>query len=867
MVRPAGADAPPGPPVPGASGLVNVREKGATCDLSADDGAAFLAALTEGRGVLIPHGCRLLVGTPGAGRTKFALPSGTRVVCADHSAGFFLARRVCTTGDYVGAACTSTADCAGGTCGYDGGLSSEFAPGPPTNVYTLFGAAAVCGGGINIGRRCTQDADCPSAAPNVPPFPCAGQPRTIEIRGCTIWANQADDYQHCGGGAKADRPCAQVCDPNDPRVAAALRGKACPAGDAGCGGIAGSCLNTAQCGDGGGTCDGRPGSPAGAGRVNFIDFGTAIFARVVDVTFSGATSSEFLVRIGKNSRIVDVEQTDDLVHTQVPYPFGLPTGPGLAIDRGYWVVDGGNTIRGNRVTATGIGVLLGGSNHVTGNDFSLSEQVERTCAGGRKQYATCAVDSDCPGSTCTGPYNYPTAVYLAGDQNKIVDNQFNRVWNGIRGDGQAGLLSGLPRHGGNVVIVANRFVLGRGPKIIVTGAGYTVASNYVAWGSGGQTLCGGTCANRWTPCAADDECTGCAAGADRCARPPAILIGSDAPIGGGAAHPGVTGNLIHTEQPDTALLAFAAPGFRCIGGANAGRPCTVATEGSDCPDSACHASAQKTCIAGPRKGLLCRTDGPADCPGAPCPGCCLSPGGPRGVTDVHVAGNELLGSAATTAAVDFSRPLVSGATGVDGVTIHGNRVAVVGGIGFRFAPSARTPPALSDLAIYGNDVTSVATKLVHWDGRYGVQEGQIGLDPTADDPKVVRFAVKGSIAQYSAVQVDLADGHVVVADAAANRPIGCVLDAPAAGALGRVAVGGTATCACDASLGPVVSGARLAIGRTAGVVSGATGSGAMALGFALGPCTDGRVRALIQPHAILSASEFPGVAKLGASPR
>lgn len=309
-----GASASPGPE--GAARALNVADH-LDCT-RAGDATPRLRALLEaggpaaGRTLLVPSGCRLLLGSPGAGRAVANVASGTTIRCEDASAGFLLARRSCDEASATpGAACTSDDQCKGGACAADDPNGSSFAP-DEASTYTVFGAAAGTSGQA--------------------------------IEKCGFWVNGGSGdglamggsgkrWGWCDGAGTSVRGagCFDAC--ND--AAGPKAGFACVT-DADCGGVAGSCVARAgDCRARGGACTVAPyatsGGASGAGKVNVIAWGSAARAHVDGVTVYDHRRGDASIAVGADGRILDSSTIgNDLPTAQ----FGGIVGPTLAAASG-----------------------------------------------------------------------------------------------------------------------------------------------------------------------------------------------------------------------------------------------------------------------------------------------------------------------------------------------------------------------------------------------------------------------------------------------------------------------------------------------------------------------------------------------------
>jgi hypothetical protein len=529
------------------SGLYVRVDHFARCDGRADATAGVQRALAAaaGKTLLVPSGCKLLLATPGAGNAAVTIPNRTRIFCADHSAGFSLARRRCSSGRYARAACTTDADCnfcsdggcAGATCGYDAG-SSEFAPAAGA-TYTVLRSVA----NETLLNSVTD----------------------IAIDGCSIFVNGADEYGRCVGGTNDGRPCLHVCNGE--------RGQTCD-DDADCSAFGhGTCQNLADCKAAAspGECVGEPGKPSGAGHITPIDFGSVNlpkgFVGVRDVWIYDHRQGDDAIIVGSaNAEVIAVDNRKEIF---APYPNGLGVAPtigptyaalsgvrasgALRLGRsnirarlfGVQAAGASSDVSGNTISATdaesGIGVSIRGAN---GNVLN------NTVDAGLRGIDASGSGTTVSGNVVTGTGPSTVGLYVGGAQVKMLANQVG-AYTCVKGD---------PLTAINVTVAANRCFSGSGPKIVIQGAGWQVEGNYLAWGT--------------------------SAG-------PIISIGSTDTVAAGAGHPMILGNLIHTDQPTVTMIGLADVGKRCNGGSRRGEVCTSSTT-TQCPGATCGTCCNRT---------------------------------------------------------------------------------------------------------------------------------------------------------------------------------------------------------------------------------------------------------------------------------
>ena len=721
----------------------------AACGLAAGDQHARVQQALEraaGGTLVVPAGCRLVIGPPPPGAAALTVPTGTRVRCESHTAGFFLARRACAGGRYEGAACRSDTDClGGGTCRADA-PSGAFAGASAGRPATLLAAAAGSG--------------------------------DVRLSGCSIWVNGQDDYGRCAGGTREGRPCRHRC-ARKPEIACDEDAD-CPAG-------AGSCENLSDCRTAvpsHGTCSGEPGLPVGAGDVNPVDLSAATDAVVEDVWIYDHRRGAHSFAIGAGAHAV-LRESDNTKSAHVhPGAFGwaplirpsfhveaaAAMGAGATAARnvlrglGYGIrATGGNaTIERNEVSATAAtsyGIHAAGGNlAITGNRASAAT------------YVVYAADhsNTIERNLLSGTGERTVGIWLAGSQQSVTGNQVG-AYTCIQGNP---VDTPAAPAAANVSFVANRCIGGAGPKVVIQGPGWLVANNYLAWGTTGPA--------------------------------PVVAIGGAGARAAAAGHAMIVGNMLHTDQPGGALVGFADPGRRCDGGPRAGEPCA----GGE----------------------------PAECPAARCRS--------QDYGSILVANNAFLKG---SVGIDLA-PLTSGST-VDGLDVSGNQFTALLQTGIRFPATAAH---VRGVHVSGNHFAGVAAPLTGWSWTMGQLDGNGPLTAADDSVEVVRLknGAGGRATAGDAVEVhDGADGAFRVATAGSTRFLGIVLDAPAAGAVGTIAIRGVTTC--NVTDGTIRRGDRLAMSATPGKLAAADrGDPAVALALAEHPAGGGgAVRCLVAPVA------------------
>jgi len=373
----------------------------------------------------------------------------------------------------------------------------------PSAGFTL--ATRACRGGRYPDAACGSDADCPGAlpggcAPSVPQgafaaereriytiFKAAPGASGLAITGCSFEMSGIDRYGRCVGGGSDGKPCYQVC-----AEGTTYAGFRCGAdGDCGEGSPAGACRGREDCTgtDPAGACTGEPGSPVGPGKINPIDLGGAASSEVARNRLSNQRRGQVAINAGVGARLDDntLAVTVPTATTVAAGNAVKPVAPPLDVESGI-VLEGRGMARGNIVTASGrLIAALGGFNLVAGNHL---EARARGSVG----------------------------VLVGGQQNRIEGNQVT-AYSCIRGE---------PQGADNVSLRGNRCLGGAGEKIRVTGSGWQVEGNYLAWGGGDSKA--------------------------------QVLLGQPGSPGHPVQHLVLVGNIVHSDQPLVALIRFASAG-------------------------------------------------------------------------------------------------------------------------------------------------------------------------------------------------------------------------------------------------------------------------------------------------------------------
>lgn len=537
-----------------ASHVITPETLGLSCDYSVNDTATLRAALeiggiAAGKTLFIPSGCKVLLGTPGAGDSVADLASNTTIECEDDTAGFVLARRMCTGGSLNNVACDSDAQCQGGTCSaYDGNTSGSFAA-TSGSTYTVFGAAANTTGQAIIG--------------------------------CSLWVNQTQgdstamggdgvETGYCSGGTSDGDTCYQVCDGGS----ATFEGVACNAsGGTDCG-TTGTCQNRTQCAAGGGTCVSIPYNvsrgASGAGSINPIDFSNATAARVENVRIWDHRKGDFSIAsgTGASSYVIDSSTVGVTTNTR--------SAVGLAL----------TTYNANRFVIYGIKANAGSrvrGNVTAGWDAGMHLATEVIASGNTSDGLPGAMTN-----SIAGTYDHAGGLAFSswkGSVGFLVDGPTTLV----EGNRSSAFVCAAGKNGGqhNWWFRDNTCEENIGPKMIANGSGIEITTNRFAWNTrdtiialgdvrgrcGGGTRSGLLCLRNM----GTDATFGCPS--STCAYSSDFKWGaSNVQID----HVSIVGNFLHSDLTSKDYIGVA-PGKRCQTGADAGKECTTT---GDCDGSA-----------------------------------------------------------------------------------------------------------------------------------------------------------------------------------------------------------------------------------------------------------------------------------------
>jgi hypothetical protein len=814
----------------------------ATCGVDADQTEGVRRALADAAGglLVVPAGCWLRLGSPGAGRASLTVPTRTEIRC-EPGAGFVLTARACGGGRYPGAACGADDDCPEGGPGSCRG--TPFAP-QAEAAYTVLDAAE---GSTEVG-----------------------------VRGCALRIAGADDYARCVDGPHAGRPCESWCNAGPlrnvtcgsdeycapgvclhaedcpgmsclagPHAARACDGAHdCPAGQCTKGGCVGGARDGQRCDCPGSTCGancrGESGAPSGPGGIDVVDFGRASHAVIDGVRLFDHRRGALSFAVGDDGLLRDADNTRTMRAEFDPL---FTAGPRVA------VTTGARVGAGSIIEASGLRGTRTGLDGVDRGNIRVSHSTVTQESEGFGPAAAIDVGSNVLGSlNATVEFNTvratgigATGVYLRGQQHRVVGNQV-LAWYCIRGD---------PLSVTNASVTDNRCLGGPGAKVTITGAGWQVANNYLAWGSGH----GGRCAagaRRREACRVDLDCAGgscgertCAGGTraglacdcprSTCIPDPVVLIGTDDAIGQGEGHAIVSGNIIFSDVPHASLVRFADVGARCARGDAAGRACAA---NADCPGSACQPE-------GHSDGLLAGNNLYAAPPGQ----VGIDLGGltaPTFVRSWAIVGNVISG-----VGTDVAIRLPADATRVTDLQVSGNdlggRWRCSGGTNAGTVCDRHTVPTgcLGGGRCDLHDTSGAHIENWSWDA--GTLIGNTPVAPGDDHVDLAWLVNRGPAPSEpgdAVAAARAADGGFVPAEAADARPLGVVLDAVAPGGVAQIAVSGTTRCNVAAA---VARGDALRPSPTPGKLEATADANAPAAAIALSASAGpGRVRCLVR---------------------
>jgi len=630
---------------------INFRDYGA-CDGTTDDTANLTTALAAaaGKTLYIDSDCKILVSGPAAGACKFTVPTRTEIRGGGHSARIVLARSYCVGGSTPGAYCDGTVTCPTGTCGGDIG-ATQFAPTAASNYTLLCGAAGA-----------TQ----------------------IQLRDLAIDVRQVEhEWGRCRGGS------------ND--------GTACNDG----GGV--DCL-------GGGNCWGTGYSPAGPGNTYPIDLSAATASVIDNVDVYGQRNGRSFT-IGDTSTI-RFSSNDQHGTTADPDIILVPAASatverGLTMGANSWAdhnqlkagLTGGVAVYVNGASSTVTDSTITGPAGATSKALQLQggygmASSNRITGGADSQTVYIGgSDVNVVGNRLAAGSGASYNIYCNGNYAAVTGNNMNGSSNGtnlfvddarqlrVVGNGIFSSFTGvhIGTDAGNTTVQANRFVFGAGPKVILQSSGAAVVGNYMGWGTGGG------------------------------ASGRAVVEVGDAysAQGNTTAHPMINGNIIHSEQADTAGIRIANIGKRCQ------------TRIAAAPDH------YQTCaVAGD-----CACTVPGDCPGGTCSGGFCSGGTACGSALNHnlvgISNNLIIVGA--NPGIDLSG--LTNDTLLTDSTVIGNTFGSATGISY----PATTLTSITGFSVLGNIFTSSTTNAIVGVRResYGFFAGN-GLLQVDDDGAVFK---------------------------------------------------------------------------------------------------------------------------------
>src|SRR5437867_367071 len=393
----------------------------ATCGVEVDqtEGVRRALAVAAGGRLVVPAGCWLTLGSPGAGHVSLTVPTRTEVGC-EPGAGFVLTARACAGGRYPGAACGTDDDCPEGGPGSCRG--TPFAP-QADAAYTVLDAA----------EGSTE----------------------IAVRGCAVRVAGADDYARCVDGPHAGRPCESWCDAGPlrnvtcgsdeycapgvclhaedcpgmsclagPHAARACDGvHDCPAGQCTKGGCVGGARDGQRCDCPGSVCGancrGESGAPSGPGGIDVVDLGRVSHALIDGVRLFDHRRGALSFAVGDDGLLRDADNTRTMRAEFDPL---FTAGPRVAVTTGARV--------GARATVER-SVLRGARTGVDGVDRDSIRVSHSTVTQESEGFGpAAAIDV---GSNVRGVLNATvefndvgakgigaTGVYLRGQQHRVV---------------------------------------------------------------------------------------------------------------------------------------------------------------------------------------------------------------------------------------------------------------------------------------------------------------------------------------------------------------------------------------------------------------------------------------------------------------
>ncbi len=237
---------------------------------------------------------------------------------------------------------------------------------------------------------------------------------SVELIGCSLWANGVDDEYTCANGSNPGTACLNTCT-TDTALRCTLNAQ-CPS--------SGTCTMSSAC-TGGGTCTGPPATPTGAGKITAVDFSASTRAVIVgndlwdlrrgDAGFVGGIRS--LVRDNELIRetyryavtplelvssgiSIDDESAVESNRVYVPVGNGIEPLGGLGGGlhcrilgnhlRGAWPATshrgigwfGFSTVQGNTLMLFDKGIWPSGDSSMTGNAIYIANEGFSGCSNG-----------------------------------------------------------------------------------------------------------------------------------------------------------------------------------------------------------------------------------------------------------------------------------------------------------------------------------------------------------------------------------------------------------------------------------------------------------------------------------------------------
>lgn len=772
---------------------LDVRSLGVGCAYSQNDTATLRAALetggsAAGKTLFVPSGCKILLGSPGAGDSVADLASGTTIECEDSTAGFVLARKACSdASDTPGAACTADNQCRNGTCDPDYSGGDSFAP-TETSTYTVFGAA--------------------------------GGTTSPAIKRCGIWVNGGSgDSTAMGGAGKRWGYC--------DGAGTSVTGEGCyNACDAASGAFEGfACLTNGDCGVGActaraGNCKANGGActvisyatnwgASGAGKILPIAWGSATGAVVEDVTIYDHRRGDYSISVGSLGRVERASNIGDTLQTK--QAVGQLFGPTVYSGGTASCLTNGGFNRCFTPSVTK-GVIVDGSaavSETTGYGWSAGINA--------KNYSTVQ-------NSVGGGYGGPSISGWNGNTDLLINGP------GVTVDGFRGGISLYciqPEYSSGYNFLVNRaFCDGNiGPKFIISGAGNQYMGVRGAWSGFGVVGLG--------------DQRGRCAGGTRSTKVCIFGAGTDATIGcpsstcnphadfptGSATHFILGGgSLLHSDVADVSYLR-AADGKRCT---DTGGPCSV---DGDCTNTTCRALRFSEGLISDVMFFRGGSNQTAIDLSASSIGVnqtSASLGGGPSIESWLVQIDAPAGFATGIKLPSLARACVGGSNA--GASCTADATCTGGG---------KCRGQVEKLDVHGN-VGGSTTPLVNWDWSYGDVSGLAGLLPTDDQPRgPVRLTAGEALTRGQLVSASTSADNTVVKTTTANpeRAVGVALADTLSGDTVKVITQGVGVCIAD---GTISRGDKLKpSGSTAGRVVAVASSSDLMVASALAGASSG----------------------------